>query len=121
MLFLLSHIWLPYLLALTLVITTQRISPASAGGGMFGIKKLINSHSKPDTILLSPDGRWLLLGYISELILMNTDTNECLLCVCNYDASPIYKTGFIDENSIWYTQGHSTYIQKIYSSISNEY
>lgn len=81
------------------------------GGGLFPIMKA-GDFDSPHIVVVSPNGKWLLLKYLTKIILLKRDTKECVLCVDN-NRSPGEKAGFIDEKNIWYTQGRSTYIQEI--------
>ena len=82
----------------------------SDGGGLFPITRFGKNSSNPGRVHMSPDGKWILLDYFTEAILMNQETKEPVLYLYSYTGSPYSRMGFTDKNLLWYIHGNSTYI-----------
>lgn len=83
----------------------------SDGGGIFPITA--HTHERPDQVFLSPDGRWMLLDYFSEVILVERETGRIRFCLYSYTGRVSQYMGFADNSHFWYTWGDSTYLQQI--------
>lgn len=85
----------------------------SDGGGCFPITKFGKSSSNPGKVVMSPDGKWILLDYFNEAVLLNQNTKEPVHYLYSYTGSPYNRMGFTNENRLWYTHGNSTYFLDI--------
>lgn len=67
----------------------------------------------PHQTLISPDGKWLLLDYLTAVILMERATRAVRFCLSSHDGGQLRHMGFHDTDHFWYTKGDTTYIQPI--------
>ena len=80
------------------------------GGGLFPIDTF-DSHV-PHHVHLSPNGRWALLDFHTELMLMDLETDEVRFFLWNHGTTS-NGGGFLDDHRLWYTWADSTYIMDI--------
>lgn len=88
-----------------------KLLTCSDGGGIFPITA--HTDEGPKRVFLSPDGRWMLLDYFSEVILMERKTGRIRFCLYSYTGKVSQYMGFKDSRHFWYTWGDSTYVQEI--------
>ena len=87
------------------------VSSALDGGGIFDITVFAGRH--PHWAALSPDGKWVLFNFHSELLLMERKTGALRYCVYSYKGTTSTGSGFLDDRHIWYSWADSTYIMEI--------
>ncbi len=83
----------------------------SDGGGFFPVTRM--AKLGPHRAFLSPDGKWVLLDYFNELILLKHPDNEIRFCLFSYTGRTATRMGFLDEQHFWYTWGDMTYVQEL--------
>ncbi len=83
----------------------------SNGGGYFPITMLDSNY--PHRVFLSPNGKWILLDYFNEVILMKHENYEIKYCLFSYTGKTALHMGFVDSSHFWYTWGDTTYFQEI--------
>ncbi len=81
------------------------------GGGIFPVSQ--HKDRCPGCVLLSPNGKWLLLYYYEAVVLMRHEDLSIKLCLSSHTGTRVTQVGFIDGNHFWYTRGDTTYIQEI--------
>ena len=64
-------------------------------------------------MMLSPDGKWLLLNYLGTVILMRHEDLSIRHCIYSTKGKNVVQMGFVDCSTFWYSQGDTTYIQEI--------
>ena len=80
------------------------------GGGIFPIDTFYEHI--PHHAHLSPDGKWALLDYHTELMLMDLEADEVRYFLWNHGTTS-NGGGFLDDHRLWYTWADSTYIMEI--------
>lgn len=81
------------------------------GGGVFPVTEFGNStlhHA-----YLSLDGKWVLLDYFNQILLMERKTGKLRYCVYSDNGGASRFMGFRDETHIWYNWGNSTCIMEL--------
>lgn len=88
-----------------------QIQSTTDGGGMFCIVRF--PPKGPQRAFLSPDGTWLLLDYLTSILLMKREDGSLHHCIYPYTGRTAECMGFVDDRHFWYTWGDTTYIQEI--------
>lgn len=83
----------------------------SDGGGLFPISTFTGN--PPRAVQLSPSGKWALLDYHTELLLMDRENGTVRWCLHSHTATTTNGGGFLDDHRFWYTWADSTYIMEI--------
>ena len=79
-------------------------------GGIFPIE--IFSGQAPYHVHLSPNGRWALFDYHSELVLLDLEADKVRYFLWNHWTTS-NGAGFLDDHRLWYTWADSTYIMEL--------
>lgn len=70
-------------------------------------------NSNPDHIYVSPDGKWLLLDYFVSIVLLRRKDDKVVAFLADDKGKTFGSMGFVDADTIWYSWGDTTYIQKM--------
>lgn len=96
---------------LTEVFSYPKLCNRSDGGGVFPIDTFFGA--PPHRAFLSRDGKWVLLDFFNEIVLMERDTGNLRYCVYSDNGGATRFMGFLDDKHIWYNWGNSTYIMEL--------
>ena len=81
------------------------------GGGMFPVTVFENNALQH--AYFSPEGKWVLLDYFHEILLMERESGCLRYCVYADKGGTSTGMGFLDERHIWYNWKDSTYIMEL--------
>lgn len=81
----------------------------SDGGGMFPITRF--GPNRPRRVILSPDGKWLLVDHFTVMILMGREDRSLRYCLFSYTGRTAQEMGFLPDGKFWYTWGDTTWVQ----------
>lgn len=90
----------------------------SNGGGYFPME--CHRNNTPERIYISPQGKWLLLDYFSNIILLRRSDCRIMYFLYHYNGRTSTNMGFVDEDTIWYNWGDSTYVHRIDSEENDQ-
>lgn len=79
-------------------------------GGIFPIET--STGDTPHHVHLSPNGRWALFDYHSELVLLDLEADKVRYFLWNHWTTS-NGAGFLDDHRLWYTWADSTYIMEL--------
>ena len=79
-------------------------------GGIFPIET--STGDTPHHVHLSPNGRWALFDYHSELVLLDLEADKVRYFLWNHWTTS-NGAGFLDDHHLWYTWADSTYIMEL--------
>ena len=79
-------------------------------GGIFPIET--STGDTPHHVHLSPNGRWALFDYHSELVLLDLEADNVRYFLWNHWTTS-NGAGFLDDHRLWYTWADSTYIMEL--------
>ena len=79
-------------------------------GGIFPIE--IFSGQVPYHVHLSPNGRWALFDFHSELVLLDLEADNVRYFLWNHWTTST-DSGFLDDHHLWYSWADSTYIMEL--------
>lgn len=96
-------------------LAAERFSPPQIielrSGGTFPITRH-KSCPYPHRTLISPNKKWLLLDYLTAIVLMECKGRKVRFCLTS-QGGQLGRMGFLDSRHFWYTKGDTTYIQPI--------
>ena len=79
-------------------------------GGIFPIET--STGDTPHHVHLSPNGRWALFDFHSELVLLDLEADNVRYFLWNHWTTS-NGAGFLDDHRLWYTWADSTYIMEL--------